>query len=175
MNWYQKYKESTQHVIIAGKGSYLARKEFEKRLRAIGWDLSEANDGDYMAKAPDGITKLTVVSLHNWDRNWMKPKQHLLRQNPDLEFLFDPIFIIPNNFNVQTQKLEEAPKPFYSTKSIPFGQLPDPKQIKIEMSVDKEWQTIEDIDYSNNQILLMNGNIIQILNNATPINIRFSP
>jgi hypothetical protein len=139
--------------------------------------LSNRSDGDYIAFGPpaSGLT-LTMVSRHNWEKNWRKPKQHLREQigRGDLDFLFDAgKFEEPKNFNRDTQRLKkEQPVPEYEFDNIAFAQLPDFTKVVYEILVNGEWQKIEDIDYANKQILLANGELIPIPDFNTLLMIR---
>jgi len=175
MNWYKTaqiydYDQASNWYKLAAQ--YIDREILENRLRAIGWNMDEQRDGDYMAFAPDGIVKLTMVSKHNWEKSWIWAKKHLIRQNPDLDFVFDRTFVIPDHFDMLTQKIQEPSQPIPQTKTIPFNQLPNHLIFNFELQTQNGWQSVSDIDYTNKEILLNNNDVIQFDKLTSPVNIR---
>jgi hypothetical protein len=153
--------------------------EFESRLRSIGWDLSRKGDTDYMALAPDKRTKLTIPS-HNFDLRWRENRKDLIRQNPDLKFLYyGGVFEIPENFDIKTQKLLKPPKPVrrFLNMTLPPMQLPaDTDKFYQIKNLEGNWEEIGEVelDFQNNKavILTKNGNILEIPSIQQPITIR---
>jgi len=154
-------------TVLAGSKYVVPRRELARRLKKIGWDLSKEKNGDYMAIAPDGIVKVTIVSAGNWDKSGFWAERWAVRQNPDLAFVFDPIFVIPKYFNIQTQKIE-TPKekiPEIPIKKIPFATLP-PKGL---IFINNQWNEIADVDYGSLEVLLKNNQILSMPSLSTLI------
>lgn len=156
INWYKKSKNE----ITAQKMFRMPVKEFEKRLKEIGWDLSRKGPSDYMAFAPDGHTKLTIAT-NNWDLRYMEARKQLLRQNLDLEFVFEPVFKIPPNFNIRTQKIEV---PQIQHKIIPIRKKESlPQDLEnYEILIENKWIKPEVIDWINYTVMDINEKIYTI-------------
>jgi len=167
MNWYAKYKISKTENELLRFAVYISREEFERRLEKIGWNLENKNPGDYIAFSPDGKTKLTIVSEHNWEKSWRKAKQHLRAQNQDLDFLFDSAFIIPKEFNVSTQKIEKTKEK--EIKIVPFIQL---NTNNMQAKHNDDFVDIIDIDYTNRQVLLEDETILTFQSPSSMIEVR---
>ena len=137
-------------------------EEFERRLTSIGWDLSRRGKSDYMAFAPDGITKLTIPA-HNWNLRWMETRKFLLRQNRDLEFLYDFVFKVPENFNIRTQKIEKAEQeePKFETKIVPREQLPK-NLTQYDILINNQWISAVEVDWLKYEVMDDSGNVYSI-------------
>jgi hypothetical protein len=139
-------------------------REFEKRLNAIGWNLSRKGKGggvaDYMAFAPDGKTKLTI-SAHNWDSTWKRCKQELLSQNRDLDFIFMPVFNIPTDFNMLYQKTIK-PIPQFDIKIISVKEQLPKDLYNYDVLINGQWIRPIEIDWISYVFLDKNENIYSL-------------
>lgn len=138
-------------------------EEFERRLRAIGWDLSRKGSGggkaDYMAFSPDGKHKLTIMA-HNWEKNWYDVKRKIT-QNRDLGFLFDSVFEIPKHFNFQTQRVE-VPQKKYKNVTISVPQQLPKGLIGWQIRINNLWIEVAEIDWEKYEIMDKEGNIYSL-------------
>lgn len=98
-------------LLEASQIQYITSDDYIKRLRAIGWTVSDNKGSHVQAISPGGIGTVTWSS-NNWERNWQKVAGDLLRRSrsstsgfPDLDFVWKSKFEIPSNFNVSTQEI----------------------------------------------------------------------
>jgi hypothetical protein len=108
-NWYNLYKIACSDRLIKESWSKLKPKEYGRRLEEIGWELFRNNEGHIEAYAPNGINSVTYADhKSNWERhmNYGRIRNQLLKESPDLEFVWESPFEIPNNYNYMTLRIE---------------------------------------------------------------------
>ena len=134
--------------------NYLPHEKLFDRFRRIGWTVEqcEGAQSHYRIYSPSGLCAWTIA-VSSWDKKWRQTYNRVNTAYPDMKFLFYPIFIIPENFNPLTGRIEkEEEKIEEITKTISFYSLP--KNIEdYEIKSDNEWKKPIDIDYQNNEIM----------------------
>lgn len=150
-NWYKKAQ--TQ------KSQILPYRKLIKRLTAINWDYRMTTDGQHAyLYEPLKQHEPILISLHAYEhdpRTWRNIKGDILKCNPDIAFVFNKQFKIPDNFNIQTQKLEDLKDPNKLPEPIPFHKLPHDilKNKLIYVPTEQKWKKPADIDFATNTIM----------------------
>lgn len=135
--------------------------ELCRRMIAIGWTIKNKGPHD-MFLDPSGKCSPVTIGKHNYEtspNSWKSVIGQLLRSNKNLRFVFISPFIIPKNFNVQTQTIEEN-KPNTNSKIIkcPFMNVPNDNWL---VEHDGQWKKIIDIDYSDKSIMFEDGTMFE--------------
>jgi predicted RNA binding protein YcfA (HicA-like mRNA interferase family) len=132
---------------------YIESKEYEKRLKAIGWSIKE-NGSHRTAFAPDKEGMVTW-SINNWEKNWQQIARDLIyKAKPGgysaLTFVWQNPFRIPPNFDQQTQQIVEKPKNLPHSITV-LNLLQDPSiLIGKEIEMDDNWKRVDFADHAPN-------------------------
>jgi hypothetical protein len=138
-------------------------EELLKRVTAIGWTTRPAQDNAHTVfYDPTKNCSPVVVGKHNYESSnnlWKAVMGTFLRCNRDLRFLFSPIFKIPENFNIKTQKLENDQIQVEETMTVPFVRIPFDKFLIL---FNGKWEKAADVDYNGLSVMFENGEIMKI-------------
>ena len=150
MDWYKISLETR----IAQKSQYIKPNEIIRRLLLLEWRKTR-DDGDHASLYPPfemGRSSGLTISRNNWEKNWRQVRRDLIQNYPDMRFVWDSKFEIPENFNPLTCAIEEEIQPQIKSETMTFYQLA-PQSEKYKVLVDGVWKQILDVDYASREIM----------------------
>ncbi len=160
-------------------------RDLEKRLEAIGWRIrsGRSNESHRIAQAPDGIGSTTwTVNKVNWEKYLPQIAGHIFKDSisptsgyEDLGFVFQNPFVIPANFNIKTQRIEEPS----NIKKVMIAQIARTNGLESligqEMAHGNQWKKIAEIGYGNDgrtvEIMFDDSSVVT-MNSLERINVR---
>lgn len=152
------------NILLVFGSRYLTYKDYGRRLEAIGWKLHINHNGHYEYLAPPyDKSKMICFSPNNWDRHWQLQKTDLRKISPDLDFVWKTPFIIPENYNPLTLKIEENANTELKVKFLELARF---DLNDIEILYNGQWLKPLDIDYSTFEIMFNNSEVIAYNHNS---------
>ena len=159
------YVQNVQNAFDRFAANALSLTEFLKRLRRLNFRFTGDFGGHFKILSPDG-QHMQCVSGHNWVKNWRLIREDMLHYNPDLEFVWEPDFVIPPNFNVKTMRLDKPAKaPDYITMFLPRTEGLPADLTAWEVLENGAWHHMQDIDWRTYELMLDDTSIVPLHNN----------
>lgn len=150
-------------IKIASTPARLTSDELKARLLYLGWTVVPWGKEMRAVPPPKASKKLFVTySAHNYDTDSHTAdniKGDFLRTCPDIRFVWQNPFVVPEGFNFETQKIEEKDPNIYMLAS---KLLKDPRNYKILLN--EKWHNIEykDTVPKGVEIMLDNSEIVYL-------------
>ena len=150
----REYGESLFKICIV----FISADEYIRRMMSIGWEVKDSGSHKTLFSPINPETgRRTIVgfSSNNWDKNWKKQRQDLRRalESRDMDFIFESPFLVPDNFNIYTLKLEDGDEAEDNVFKAYFNQLPSLPIDKIQVYYNGQWKDVEDYDFQDSSIM----------------------
>jgi hypothetical protein len=164
-------RDEWRRIGIAGgwikEASMISLRELERRLLDLGW-TERMSDDDHIffssPHAPGQRPATQTTGIVDYERNWHEVKKDFVRQRPDLQFVWKSPFVIPENFDLQTQSIrrDTIPERRYEYRNLKKAyELPrDPKGY--EILIGDQWRVIEEVDQASNEMITPEGEVFAI-------------